>query len=246
MTPIEGKISRVDGPVRFRPGFRYAGFGRTCRVEIVPALGEHIEDTSQTWLQYVTYRPGRWFVFFAQLGEYYWAERWMTTEDIGRFVDVTAFQWRQRKTHHFWVRSPFDIWDNYTPGDPFFFDFDYNQRSNQLTPKHPGFVYLVEAVDLGRVRIGWTANPDRRPAELVRHSPSPLNLLALLPGSRMDEAHLQYMLSAVRLHDDWFQLTDQARTLIEQLRQRWRKPGEHPAMPFSELPAPVGDQGVPL
>lgn len=246
MPSIESKTSRIDGPARFRPGFRYVGFGRVCRVEIVPALNSYVANTSQDWLQYVTYRPGSWFVFFSQLGRHYWRESAVATAEIGNLVDVAAFQWRQRKTGNLWVRNPLDVWSFYTPGEPYFFDLDHNPKENAPTPKNPGFVYLVEATDLNRVRVGWTASPDRRPNELVRFSPSPLNLLALLPGGKLDEAHLQHMLSAVRLHDDWFQLTAQARTLIDQLKRRWRGPDDYPARSLPDLQAPVGDQGVPL
>ncbi len=245
MTNTDGASVRINGPVQFRPGFNYTGFGRVCRAELVPLLNSQPQYVLHDVLRYVTYNPGMWFVFFSQFGRYYWVKEAVPTGDIGRYIDTGAFRWRKRRTNTFWVTHPLDIWDTLPSGQPYTFTYGPDVERSGLSVQGSGFVYFVEAVGMDRVRIGWTASPDRRPNELVRHSPSPLNLLALLPGEKADEAHLQFALSQWRLHDDWFQLANDVREYIQMLQRRWRAPGDYPARQI-ELNEPVGAQGVPV
>ena len=244
MTSTDGQSVRIDGPVQFRPSFSYSGYGRVCRVEIIPALNSDIKQTPNNDLRFVSYRPGRWFVFFSQFGVHHWIKNSIDTTDLGNFVDVAAFHWRKRRTTTYWMRNPMEIWDTELPNEPYGFDFDYDARYGELILKETGYVYFIEAVGMNRVRVGWTANPKRRPNELVRFSPSPLNLMALLPGGRSDELHLQLVLTEWRLHDDWFTLNSATREYIQMLQRRWRTPGDYPVMKV-EVHEPVGAQGVP-
>lgn len=246
MTSTQGRSLRIDGAVRFRPGYRYIGFGRSCRVEVVPVLGSEVVNTDKYDLRYVAYQPGQWFIFFSQFGTYHMIENTVETADIAKFVDLAAFQWRQRRTNTFWLMHPMDLMAQREADQLYPFDFDYYPKTGELVFKEPGYVYLVEAVGLNRVRIGWTANPDRRPGELVRHNPYPLNFLALMPGDKVDESHLQFILSEWRLHDDWFELTNNIREYVEHLKRHWRTPGAYPVAHIKNLQEPIGSQGVPL
>lgn len=237
MTNTDGPSVRIDGPVQLQPGFSYTGYGSVCRVEILPALNFEVTRKHSDLLRYVTYRPGRWYMLFPQWGTYYWIEESVETAHISNYVDMAAFQWRKRRTTTYWARSPMDVFDA-APDEPY--SFEPNIAKNPAM----GFVYFAEALSVGRVRIGWTASPDRRPNEIVRHSPSPLKLLALLPGEKADESHLQYVLSHWRSHGDWFELTDEIRAYIQMLKRRWRDPSNYPSRQI-EVHEPIGTEGVP-
>lgn len=72
-------------------------------------------------------------------------------------------------------------------------------------PRATGGVYFIQAGDGCNVKIGYTKDAQRRvQREIQHHSPVPLKLLALVPGTKTDEQCLHQMLDHLRLHGEWF------------------------------------------
>lgn len=85
-----------------------------------------------------------------------------------------------------------------------------------------GFVYFIQARGGGPIKIGYSANPEKRLAALQTASPYDLAILAIRPGSRDDEAALHDRLSAHRLRGDWFEDCDLVRQALPDAAQSGR------------------------
>jgi hypothetical protein len=236
---IDGKKVRVRGEVQFRGGGYYIGWNRMCRALIAPALG----STPREDPRYVVYHPGLWFVTICQGGHFFIGNT-TATENISLYVDANAFQWRRQRTDRLWVNHPYLMAEDYPPGDPFALPGRYDGETHRLALEESGYVYLIGAESLDRVRIGWTTDPGRRPGELVRSSPVPLSYLALLPATQEDEGWLQHRFRHLNVHDDWFQLSAEILAFIEWTKTHWRKPGEDPVVHLPKDYPPVGADGV--
>jgi hypothetical protein len=79
------------------------------------------------------------------------------------------------------------------------------------------FVYVIEA-RLGVIKIGIGADPDRRLATVRTHSPSPVRLLAVLPGTHADERELHELFSTYRSHNEWFRVEGPVCKFVEMVR----------------------------
>ena len=66
-------------------------------------------------------------------------------------------------------------------------------------------VYAVEAVGLGRFKVGSTTNIQRRVQALAVTCPVPLDLVHWEVGRRGDEAETHDLLAAQRVHGEWFE-----------------------------------------
>jgi hypothetical protein len=83
--------------------------------------------------------------------------------------------------------------------------------------KYPitGIVYFIRAEESKRVKIGFTStDPSARLATLQTGSPERLRLVAAVPGSMELERNLHEMLSASRIHGEWFRSTADVHALI--------------------------------
>jgi hypothetical protein len=237
MDAIDGKRILIKGPVTFRSGAYYFGRNAACRVMLSPALGDKPHEDAR----FVVCRPDLWFgtVFqsgYVSLLNYEPAP----IESVG--IDTSAFEWRRQRTSRLWMTSPVGHDDYYPDNDPFVLRSRYVAEIDDLVVEEKGYVYFIMAAALDRVRIGYTADPDRRPGELVRSSPVLLEYAALLPGSREDESWLQYRFRHLNTHDDWFVYNDELRAYIEWAKEHWRKPGENPLLGRHKLP--VGRRGI--
>lgn len=67
-----------------------------------------------------------------------------------------------------------------------------------------GYVYWIQAVPEGPIKIGWAVNPLKRLGELQRMSPVTLTLLGASRGSLIEEKAFHRTLSEHRLHGEWF------------------------------------------
>lgn len=74
------------------------------------------------------------------------------------------------------------------------------------TTKHPGFVYVIHATGTSRIKIGFSASPKDRLAQLQTGSPVPLQLLASWPGSVERERRVHRYLSQFRQSGEWFEV----------------------------------------
>lgn len=65
-------------------------------------------------------------------------------------------------------------------------------------------IYVVRAVGLGRVKIGYSENPQRRLAALQTACPAKLELVRVFAGEKRDEAALHDRFAKHRVQGEWF------------------------------------------
>lgn len=68
-----------------------------------------------------------------------------------------------------------------------------------------GYVYAIECN--GRVKIGYSENPERRFSKVASDAPFPCALLGSWPGDKSDELAVQDRFNAIRVHGEWFAAT---------------------------------------
>jgi hypothetical protein len=67
-----------------------------------------------------------------------------------------------------------------------------------------GYVYFVQGVDGGPIKIGWTQNPEQRLEQLQAATHEELRLLDYVLGDRRVERALHDLLSDYRVRGEWF------------------------------------------
>ncbi|OYV96661.1 MAG: hypothetical protein B7Z73_00330 [Planctomycetia bacterium 21-64-5] len=86
-----------------------------------------------------------------------------------------------------------------------------NDRPGEL------FVYFIEAREALRVKIGVARDPQARLAQLQTASGARLSLLGRVRGGRAFEAALHQRFAELRIHGEWFHLTDGLRRAIARI-----------------------------
>lgn len=74
-----------------------------------------------------------------------------------------------------------------------------------------GYIYLIAEVaglPYGAVKVGYSTNPLRRPAELQTGNPRRLHLVAHKPGTEADEAALHAKYIKQNILQEWFRPTE--------------------------------------
>lgn len=72
-----------------------------------------------------------------------------------------------------------------------------------------GSIYFITCLDTGRVKIGYTSgSPEKRLKALQTGSPTILRMLAMYPGTVVEERILHERFGDCRLHGEWFQPND--------------------------------------
>jgi hypothetical protein len=85
-----------------------------------------------------------------------------------------------------------------------------------------GFVYFIEAPEVGRIKIGWSLdNPDARFAHLDTASPVKLEKRALLRGSQRCERDLHRRFAAYSVKGEWFEAAPELREYIRKWARNW-------------------------
>ena len=74
------------------------------------------------------------------------------------------------------------------------------------TINQPGFVYVIHATGTNRIKIGYSASPKDRLAQLQTGSPFPLQMLVCWPGSVERERRAHRYLSQFRQSGEWFEV----------------------------------------
>lgn len=64
-------------------------------------------------------------------------------------------------------------------------------------------VYVIEAA-IGVIKIGCSRWPQQRADYVSSHSPSPVRLIAVLPGGGREERQFHARFSEFRSHNEWF------------------------------------------
>jgi hypothetical protein len=67
------------------------------------------------------------------------------------------------------------------------------------------FIYFIQGVDGGPVKIGRSVDVERRLAEMQKDSPVRLVVRETLRGGAADEHRLQKQFTANRIHGEWFE-----------------------------------------
>ena len=67
-----------------------------------------------------------------------------------------------------------------------------------------GFVYFIQAVDSGPIKIGWALNAKRRLDCLQTGCPYKLRILAQTPGTVSDERAMHRRFDELHSHGEWF------------------------------------------
>lgn len=91
-----------------------------------------------------------------------------------------------------------------------------------------GFVYFAAAVEVRRVKVGWSREPRKRVAALNAESPVPLRLLHTLPGRVSHEKLWHELLDPWHVRGEWFALTQDSIQVLQDLL-------EHPLPPIARL-----------
>ena len=67
-----------------------------------------------------------------------------------------------------------------------------------------GYIYAIQCLD--NVKIGFSANPERRIACVATTTHAPCTLLGVLPGTMHDERAIHRRLIDWRVHGEWFSM----------------------------------------
>src|SRR5262245_20660403 len=71
-----------------------------------------------------------------------------------------------------------------------------------------GYVYAIRAVTIGRIKIGYSADPEVRLCNMQVGSPDVLEIIATWPGTEEQERKLHKHLNQWRLHGEWFEASE--------------------------------------
>lgn len=99
------------------------------------------------------------------------------------------------------------------------------ERSPKPKPSKPRrrkrgtYVYFVEAIGSGRVKIGFTKSPEDRLGSIQTGCPFPLKLLAVVAGSEFDESELHERFASYRSQGEWFRLEGELQAHITTLME---------------------------
>jgi hypothetical protein len=89
------------------------------------------------------------------------------------------------------------------------------QVGNSERPQEGGFVYFIQAVRTGKIKIGFTVNPKSRLRSMQTGSSSKLKLLSLWPATRAAERKLHEYFAEYRRDGEWFQMVHPDVALIQ-------------------------------
>jgi len=78
------------------------------------------------------------------------------------------------------------------------------------------FLYFIEAVDTGFIKIGRSANPEQRLVQLSTGSPNQLVILGKISGGSALEAELHKRFDAQRTKGEWFKISNELRDFIKE------------------------------
>jgi DNA-binding XRE family transcriptional regulator len=75
-----------------------------------------------------------------------------------------------------------------------------------------GYVYAIECN--GRVKIGYSAQPEKRFSKVASDAPFPCVLLGYWPGDVSDELAVHGRFNPIRVHGEWFAATQELLAFI--------------------------------
>lgn len=89
-------------------------------------------------------------------------------------------------------------------------------------PRHQGDtrVYFIRNATSGHVKVGWSADPDRRLAQLQTASHDHLEVIASIPGGPETEHRIHRLLEPYRVSGEWFRGEDMVHRVITFLAEQ--------------------------
>jgi hypothetical protein len=82
-----------------------------------------------------------------------------------------------------------------------------------FTPSEAHLLYVIQAGELPAVKIGMTRDLPQRINDIQTYNPAPVRCLTVMPGGSGLESMLHYQLRPLRMHGEWFRLTDEIQSL---------------------------------
>ena len=79
-----------------------------------------------------------------------------------------------------------------------------SKQKGKTQDKRKGFIYLIENTDTGNVKIGFSANPEKRLKELQSISGCSLRIIGTKKGTQAREKELHRKFSQYRIRGEWF------------------------------------------
>lgn len=79
-------------------------------------------------------------------------------------------------------------------------------------------IYFIQSQNGGRIKIGYSANVDRRLENIRGANAYPINVLHISEGSRGVEGEIHVALKDHRAHLEWFEPHDDVLALIDDLK----------------------------
>jgi hypothetical protein len=84
-----------------------------------------------------------------------------------------------------------------------------------VTDPQVTFVYFIQGLETGNIKIGFSRNPYERIAQLRTGSSENTAILGIMIGTTRDEAYLQTLFAAERINREWFRPTSRLLYFIE-------------------------------
>lgn len=91
-----------------------------------------------------------------------------------------------------------------------------NKIEEEREPENPS-IYFILAPEAERIKIGYSAYPEKRINQLLTSSPYELEVLAVTPGTQDEERELHRRFAHLRQHREWFTDCEELRNYINQL-----------------------------
>lgn len=89
-------------------------------------------------------------------------------------------------------------------------------ESESLLPTTPS-IYFIAAIESQRIKIGFSAYPEKRINTLMTSSPYQLEVIKVISGNQDDERQLHQRFAHLRNHREWFTDCEELREYINQL-----------------------------
>lgn len=94
-------------------------------------------------------------------------------------------------------------------------------RAKKPPKKTKGYVYFIQGECGGAIKVGYSANPEKRLKELQTGYPDTLILLLMIPGTESTERALHREFESSRLNGEWFRPDKQVIDRIKELTAKY-------------------------
>lgn len=125
-------------------------------------------------------------------------------------------------------------------------DLPKTNGSSAPTSDEPDeYVYFIQCLHTGRVKIGHSVRPRRRFGEINSHSPTQLAMIGTIAGDRQREKEIHGQLMNSQLCGEWFAPSAEVRDFLAEHNaslKQFSHAGEDPFEVFRDRPQVAGEQ----